>query len=195
LTVGVLLLAGGRSQRFGSDKRQAQLADGRTLLDTTIDQVLVSGLPLLVCLPENSQLTAAALAARNVDTVLCSDARQGMGATLAQGARYLPEWSRKWDIEWSGLLVGLADMPWVAPETYRAVANALTEQSICVPTFHGERGHPVGFGMAFLAQLKKLQGDVGARGILATHADCVETLAVDDAGILRDVDSRLDLVE
>ena len=76
-----MLLAGGHSQRFGSDKRQAQLADGRTLLDTTIDQVLLSGLPLLVCLPENSQLTAAALAARNVGTVLCSDAQQGMGAT------------------------------------------------------------------------------------------------------------------
>ena len=41
--------------------------------------------------------------------------------------------------------------------------------------------------------LAALTGDEGAKAVVAAHADSLARIVVDDAGILRDVDTRADL--
>ncbi|MCK7579437.1 MAG: NTP transferase domain-containing protein [Chromatiales bacterium] len=57
----------------------------------------------------------------------------------------------------------------------------------------GQRGHPVGFSAEFAPALRALQGDRGARDLLARHADRLQCLEVDDPGVLLDVDTPADL--
>ena len=186
MKVGILVLAAGRAARFGADKRQALLSDGRTVLETTLANVHASGLPLLVCVGQGDDALARHLLAGDIACIRCSRAAEGMGATLAQGVCHLDGWE--------GALVALGDMPWVAPASFLAVAEQVAKDCISVPVYEGRRGHPVGFGSDFFSALAALGGDAGARQVLDAHPDRVRELPLADAGIHRDIDRPADLL-
>ena len=177
----VLLLAAGRSRRFGSDKRQAVMEDGHTVLQRSYLAFAQGGLPVLVCqaADDPSPLLPGA------EVHFASEAQRGMGATLASGARRLG------DVDF--VLVALGDMPWLHATSIAAVTAAASTEEIIVPSCDGRRGHPVAFGRAFLEELRQLDGDQGARELLARHASAVREIPVDDPGVLRDVDTPADL--
>ncbi len=185
MNVGILVLAAGRAARFGSDKRMALLPGGRRMIDATCASVRDSGLPFLVCLDEADALLAEALNEQHIPSLGCRRAAEGMGASLAEGARNIPGWS--------GVLVALADMPWIRPDTYRSVAARVVENRIVVPVCDGHRGHPVGFGREFFPELAALGGDTGARHLLGVHRGSVIEVPVADPAILRDIDTAGDL--
>ena len=78
MAVGVLVLAAGRSRRFGSDKRQALLPGGKRVLDALLSQINESGLPVLICLDETDDDLAFELDGRNIPYHLCYRAGEGM---------------------------------------------------------------------------------------------------------------------
>ena len=86
-------------------------------------------------------------------------------------------------------------MPWIHPNTFCAIAAHAADDRIVIPVHRGRRGHPVAFGADFFPALAQLDGDVGARQLVAAHAAAVRELAVADAGILRDVDRPSDLCD
>jgi molybdenum cofactor cytidylyltransferase len=86
-----------------------------------------------------------------------------------------------------GWLVLPGDLPLVEPATLRAVADALARAEVVVPTFGGQRGHPVGFTAPCGVALAALSGPKGAASVLQARA--VTELAVDDDGILVDIDT------
>ena len=181
MTVGVLLLAAGSSRRFGSDKRFAQLPDGRTLLNATLENFLQSGLPLRVCLGADDSALATTLDKRGIEVVVCQRSAEGMGATLAEASGGLEDWS--------AVLVALADMPLIRPGTISRIATVAAPKQIVVPSFEGQQGHPVAFGSHFFNLLTQCKGDRGARWVIDGHPQAVSELAIDDPGILRDVDT------
>lgn len=178
---GILLLAAGRSRRFGSDKRLAILPHSDdTLLQATVRVARDSGLPVHVCLREGDGALATALAGDSVSTMVCPSADKGMGATLAEGVAAVSGWD--------ALLVALADMPLVRASTYLALARACPRQGIALPHYRGRRGNPACFGADWFDQLRHCHGDRGARDVLAANPQAVLPIEVDDAGILWDVD-------
>ena len=156
------------------------------MLNATVNNARDSGLPLLVCLRAHDHQLAAELVAPGVTCLQCQRADEGMGATLAEGIRHAGDWR--------GALIALADMPWIAPGTYRAVADALTSGAIVQPHYRDHPGHPVGFGADYFAELVALTGDAGGRHLLATHSDRLQRIEVDDAAIVRDVDYPRDML-
>lgn len=181
-----ILLAAGRSRRFGTDKRRASL-DGQPLLLRTVqrwidarDERLQDLLVVLREDDEGERELANALRRMGVDCTFCADAQLGMGHSLAWGV------SRTAHAD--GWLIGLGDMPSVQATTIRAVAQALRPQAIVLPTHGGLRGHPVGFGRDFAEELLALRGDSGARGVLQAHRDQLHWLELDDPGLLLDID-------
>lgn len=188
MTTGVLLLAAGRGRRFGADKRFARLPGGEYLLEACLRVIAESGLPLRVCLRPGDRRAQALLRSAGVEALVCPDADRGMGHSLARGFRGVSDWD--------AALVALADMPWIGADSYRAVAGAAEAGRIVVPTYRGQRGHPVAFGAGFFPELTALAdgaGDRGARELLTRHAAQVGELPLDDPGILRDVDRPADL--
>ena len=181
-----LLLAAGRSRRFGADKRRASL-DGEPLLLRSVrrwlqarDEVLDELLVVLREPSDEERELAALLRELGVASTFCAEAQLGMGHSLAWGVLQTPLAD--------GWLVGLADMPALQPASIRAVAHALRPQGIVLPTHGGLRGHPVGFGRDFGGELLQLRGDSGARAVLQAHRDALHWLELDDPGLLLDVD-------
>lgn len=184
--VVALVLAAGQARRFGSDKRWARLPDGRSLLDAVIETARLAGLPVNVVLRPGDEAGAACCARQGAQPVWAAAAGQGMGASLAAGLCQLTD---RTDAE--AAVVMLADMPWVQPETVRALCAAFArERGLTWPWHQGQPGHPRLLPRAQWPALLDLGGDEGARGLDWARATRV---VVADAGVLRDVDVPQDL--
>jgi molybdenum cofactor cytidylyltransferase len=186
-----ILLAAGYSKRFGSNKLLQTLPAGTPEAGTPIG--LAAAKRLLEALPESiavvrprAQKLGKMLRDAGCNTVVCKNASEGMGTSLAAGVRATTDAD--------GWIVALADMPFIRPETIRIVTKALQEgAAIAAPSFHGERGHPVGFARRFYEELSSLRGEDGARQFLKRHPEWVKLLEVDDPGVVRDIDEPSDL--
>jgi molybdenum cofactor cytidylyltransferase len=93
--------------------------------------------------------------------------------------------------EADAIVVCLGDMPRVTAETVdRMIAafNPTEHRSIIVPSHKGQFGNPVLWGAEHFSQLKSLEGDKGARMLLASLKDEVTEIETDD-GVLLDADT------
>lgn len=181
-----VLLAAGSSKRFGSDKLMHPLS-GQATVATAALANLRTAIPNVIAVvrPGTAKLQNL-LSEGGATVILCADADDGMGASLATAVRASGEVA--------GWVIALADMPYIQAETISKVAAALAAGAkIVAPTYRGERGHPVGLSARFRAQLEALHGDEGARALLKEHADLVKLIEVNDPGVWRDIDTPADL--
>ncbi len=116
---------------------------------------------------------------------------EGMSTSLRTGLRALPPDS-------DGALILLGDTPEIDSAVLRALMEAFTggqatRGRVCVPVRHGRRGNPVLWGAAYFAEMTGLSGDVGAKELLARHAERVIEVPVELDGIFADVDTPADL--
>lgn len=185
-----ILLAAGRGRRFDPEgqvsKLHQELQDGVSVIEQSA-QHLISVLPQCHIVTRNANdwpphfLTQFASA-----ITICPDAGLGMAHSLVWGAQQLPP-------ACDAVIIALADMPFVKSSTIKAIAAALQNGAqIVVPVYQGQRGNPVGFAKSLFVELQQLQGDQGARALLKSHS--VFEVDVDDAGILRDIDTPEDLL-
>ena len=183
-----ILLAAGSASRFGSNKLLHLLPDG-TPIALASAKNLIRAIPdcVAVVRPGAGELTRV-LRAEGFRVVASTHADKGMGHTLASGVRA----SRDAD----GWVVALADMPYLQPATRGRVADELREGgAIVAPGFDGQRGHPVGFARRFHQEVRALTGDEGARKLIGDHKKLLTVLALQDAGVLRDIDTPADLTQ
>jgi len=178
-----LMLAAGQSKRFGADKRQAKLPCGQPLLAASVNAAAEQLTELWLVLRGDDDASRLQLPP-DIKTVFSAASIGGMGHSLADGVTALMQTS---DADAVAILLG--DMPWIHPSTFRHLLAQADPQRIIVPTFNGEPGHPVIFGRAFWPQLVQLSGDSGAKAVLQANAKVLRRVAVEDAGILRDVDT------
>jgi len=184
VTAGILLSAGAGT-RFGGGKLLYPLADGVPLGVASLRR-LRRALPYVVAVVRPGDDSLRELFEReDVDVVVCAQANQGMGHSLAAGVAHRPDAG--------GWLVALADMPHIRIDTIALIAHTLERQrGIVIPEFQGTRGHPVAFSPDYRDELLALSGDAGARTIVQRYAERVTLLAVDDPGVLQDIDTMED---
>jgi molybdenum cofactor cytidylyltransferase len=187
LATGVLLAAG-LGSRFDPDgmhnKLLARMRVGTPVAHEAAHRLLAVVPRVVAVVRPGSDALARLLNDAGCEVVFAPAAERGMGASLAAGIEASD------DAE--GWIVALADMPRIAVTTIEALARALDGgASLVAPFYEGQRGHPVGFGVAHRDALLKLDGDAGARSLLMSQH--VTRLDVDDPGILRDVDTPEDL--
>lgn len=182
-----ILLAAGRSTRFGGNKLLAPLPDG-TPVALASARALRAVVPRVVAIVgERDQSVVPLLVAAGATITTVPETQDGgMGVSLAAGIVATPDAS--------GWIVGLADMPFIRSETVARIRGALADgAALAAPVFDGRRGHPVGFSAEFRIELMALRGDQGARWILQRHSECLRLVDCADPGVLRDIDVPADL--
>lgn len=185
----LIVLAAGASRRFGSDKRFASLADGRSLLERTLAECSrLSAKRYLVLESEREDTQSLALRYGYIP-VIAERARNGMGASLAAGVAALPANS-------TGCWVCPVDLPALDVSALRPlferlfVAEAGSDASIeaLAPSYEGRRGHPAWISAQHFGFLQTLNGDEGAKRLWqAGGGGLCET--VDHAGVVLDADT------
>jgi len=187
---GALIIAAGFSRRFGSDKRVYKLKHDEPLLIATLRPYrhVFANVAVVVRSSDSelSRLISERLG-RNAPIVVPTDqAHLGMAASIADGVRALAAWDY--------LFLGLGDMPYLRAETLEQLkarmdhARLDRDPCIVVPMLGDSAGHPVGFSREFFAELLALSGDRGARSVIDAHPSAVARIALDDPGIVTDID-------
>ncbi len=184
--IAAVILAAGRSQRMeAGNKLLAELA-GEPLVRRVARTALEAGLaPVVVVLGHDAGAVRAELEGLGLAFTVNPQFAAGIGTSIAAGIRALVE-----PVDGAAILLG--DMPWIAAGDLRRLTNAFDPArggGICVPVSGGRRGNPVLWSARYFPELKTLDGDVGGRRLLETHADDVCDVAFDDDAVLRDVDT------
>ena len=186
-----LILAAGRSIRFGGDKRQAQLPSGSTVLAATVERYLECFESVVVVLrpgEEPSSLLPHSISVR-ASFAHPPASELGLGDSIAAGVGACAGAE--------SVCIALADMPWVRLETLerlRATWGAIENRrgAVLQPSRNNRPGHPVFFDRALFGDLQSLKGDKGAASVRA-HALKRVLVETKDDGVFRDIDVRSDL--
>ncbi|MFO1220495.1 MAG: nucleotidyltransferase family protein [Burkholderiaceae bacterium] len=185
----VIVLAAGRGSRFKAEVHKLlQPFAGSTVLGTTLERAIESGMPLrVVTSPALTPEAARHVALRDIVELPESGGpgaeQLGMGYSIASGVSA--------SADAAGWLVMPGDMPMVRSATYVAVADALADHPVAYAQYQGRRGHPVGFSPELYSELVQLTGDEGARRVVARFPSF--GVEVDDPGVLIDLDTTDDL--
>lgn len=189
----ILVMAAGQSRRFGSDKRQARLADGQTLLMATLSRVMCCEVDWRLLLREEDDPAALLgddFAREHAGRIWrAPQAGNGLGASLGDAFRLLSDEAGLAHVQVAA--VWLADMAQITAQTFHALQAQADGVHIVRPRleYEGGPGHPVLFGRALWAELAALEGGEGAREVIARHREALRQVAVGDAGIHHDIDT------
>lgn len=188
-TIGAIVLAAGFSRRFGAIKLNARLPHGGTVFESSLNNISQAFGDIIIVgrreLDDIGTYSAALHRTESCRLLFSDDADRGMGHSLACAAHAIPD-------HWLACFVFLADMPFIHPDTLRQLRQQAREESLIVPCWRGQRGHPTGFGRKYFDALRQCSGDSGARHLLRDPA-AVTLVDVNDAGIVQDIDTPADL--
>ncbi len=194
--ISAVILAAGRSTRMtassantssGTRNKLLLPLRGIPILQHTLNTV--SSLPfaeILVVTGGERATTELLSIPYRIKKVYNPDYINGMATSIRAGVKAAAKSSE-------GLLIVLADMPLVKPTTLTALcerfAEHLSSNTIIIPTSGGKRGNPILFHVAFKPELMRLDGDMGAKSLIANYDDAVQLVEVSDEGILEDIDT------
>jgi molybdenum cofactor cytidylyltransferase len=177
-----ILLAAGSSRRFGSNKLMYPLTDGTPMSVLAARSLLGAVTNVTAVVRSKDRALIEVLNTEGLSVTCCESSYRGMGASLACGIK-ATQHAEAW-------IVALADMPYIRISTITAVYEALRGgASLAAPFYSGKRGHPVGIGGIFRKRLLELREDFGARWILDRYKCALRPIAVNDPGILQDIDT------
>src|SRR5262245_3682743 len=186
-SIAAIILAAGSASRMGRPK---QLLDwgGRSLVRVVAEHALAAGVDrVLVVVGAASEAVAAALAGLPVELVENPAYAEGQSTSLRAGVAALGP-----DV--GAALVLLGDQPFVTS----AIVEQIVEEwrasgaAIVAPVYRGQRGNPVLFAHAVFAELLAVEGDQGARAILAADPARIRKVPFDDDLPLVDIDTPED---
>jgi molybdenum cofactor cytidylyltransferase len=181
--VVAVVLAAGLGSRMGGNKMVA-LLNGKPMINATVDNIKAAAVDRIVVVTGHEQdAVRASLAGIDVTFAHNPDFASGLSSSLRVGIKA----AGKAD----AVVVCLGDMPRVKAEVIdRMIAafNPTEHRSIVVPSHQGKLGNPVLWGVEHFEQLSSLEGDKGARMLLAALAQEVTEIEA-DAGVLLDADT------
>ena len=184
--VAAVVLAAGRGTRMGGPNKLLQEIQGTAVVRRVVEAALASpARPVIVVTGHDATGVEAALADLPVRFVQNDAYAQGMSGSVRAGIAAVPP-------EAPGAVLLLADMPLVGADAIAALIRQFAPAQgrlVVVPVGQGKRGNPVLWSRRFFADLASLQGDVGARHLIAAHPEAVCEVELDGEGIFLDVDT------
>lgn len=194
-SVAAVILAAGQGTRFQAatgrpDSKLLAVIAGRPLVRHVAEAAIASrATPVIAVTGYRAEEVGRALADLPLRLVNNPDYPAGLSTSLKVGIAAVPPQCR-------GALVLLADMPGINRDTIEALVVRAVEQpnaDAVVVVRNGRRGNPVLLGRSLFARVARLDGDEGARGLLA-HPDVrIETVAHASQATVDDVDHPDDI--
>ena len=185
--IWAVVLAAGESRRMGTQKLLLPFGDA-TVVEAVVRAALGSRVDrAMVVLGADAREVRAKLAPTGADFTVNEDHGRGMLSSDQAGFAALGEGAE-------AAVVMLGDQPFLPSAVVDAVIAAYrtSGKGIVIPTFQGRRGHPVLVDMKYRAEVLGLDPSDGLRQLMRAHPGDIHDVDVDDANILRDMDTPED---
>jgi molybdenum cofactor cytidylyltransferase len=184
--VTAVILAAGRSTRMGGpNKLLAELA-GKPLVRIVTEQALASkASDVIVVTGHQAAEVEKALAGLKVKFVRNPDFAAGLASSVKTGIAAVPATA-------DAAVVCLGDMPLIDAHLVDRLIDAFAPDRgnlIAVPVSDNRRGNPVLWSRRFFSELMTLDGDIGARHLIARHNEAVAEVSVEGHGAFLDIDT------
>jgi molybdenum cofactor cytidylyltransferase len=166
--IAAIVLAAGRSSRMGRPKQLLEL-DGVTVLQHVLDTAAPEVDEIIVVLGHEADAIGSSLLLPGGARVVVNPYyRSGQASSLQAGLRALGP-------ETQAAVILLGDQPGVATDAVRAVIDAYdrTGGPMVQVWYRGRPGHPVLLDRGVWPEVEAIQGDLGARNLLADRPDRV----------------------
>jgi molybdenum cofactor cytidylyltransferase len=184
--VAAIILAAGRSTRMGGPNKLLAELSGKPLVRIVAEQAIASkAKDIIVVTGHQAELVEQALTGLKVKFVRNPDFAQGLATSVKAGIAAVPE-------EADGAVICLGDMPMISSQLIDHLIDAFAPDRgnlIAVPVSGGRRGNPVLWSRRFFDELMTLDGDIGARHLIAKHNEAVAEVPVEGDGAFLDIDT------
>ena len=184
--VAAIVLAAGRSTRMGGPNKLLAELDGKKLARIVAEQALASkASEVIVVTGHQADLVEQALDGLKVKFVRNPDFAGGIASSVKAGISAVSDRA-------DGAIVCLGDMPLIdATLIDRLIETFAPDRGhlIAVPVSEGRRGNPVLWSRRFFKELMTLDGDIGARHLIAKHAEVVAEVPVEGNSAFLDIDT------
>jgi molybdenum cofactor cytidylyltransferase len=184
--IAAIVLAAGRSTRMGGPNKLLAEIDGKKLVRIVAEQALASkASEVIVVTGHQAELVEQALQGLKVRFVRNPDFAGGLASSVKAGVSAVSDAA-------DGVVVCLGDMPLIGAQLIDRLIDAFAPdrgQLIALPVSEGRRGNPVLWSRRFFKELMTLDGDIGARHLIAKHAEAVAEVPVDGEDAFLDIDT------
>lgn len=185
--ISAILLGAGESKRMGENKLILPLGN-KTVLERTLENLLRSNVKeVVVVINKKTKCELGHFKKENVKVILNPYYKRGMSSSIKCGLRFI-------NPKTQGILIALGDQPLLKAKTLNLLIQRFiqNEKGIVLPSFRGERGHPVIFHRRYLKELLKLKGDTGGRSIIKRYPGDVLVVPVRSEAVISDIDTWKD---
>ena len=185
-----IVLAAGDSSRMGTPKALLDW-DGRPMLEHVLDVARKGGCTkLFVVLGKDAEAIKACAKLEGVTILENQQPERGQLSSIQLGMSNL-------DFSTDCCVIWPVDCPLIEPGDVRAlidtyIASRASLMRIFMPTYKGERGHPMLVDIGFRQPFVDLPHTESARKVIDDNHTQVREVPTDNAGVLVDVDTPED---
>jgi len=184
--IAAIILAAGRSTRMGGPNKMLAELQGKKLVRIAAEQALASkASEVIVVTGHQAELVEQALRGLKVKFARNPDFAGGLASSVKTGISAVAG-------DADGAVICLGDMPLIDAHLIDRLIEAFAPDRgnlIVVPVAEGRRGNPVLWSRRFFSELMTLEGDIGARHLIARHGEAVAEVPVEGDGAFLDIDT------
>jgi molybdenum cofactor cytidylyltransferase len=184
MNISILILAAGASSRMGQPKQLLGWGGIPLVRLVAMQALALHPFEVVVVTGASHPAVSSAVAELALRVIENPEYAAGQSTSLRCGIQALSSAA-------DAVLVLLGDTPFVTSALMQQLIDAATSNDlpIVAPRYRGTRGNPVLFRRPLFEALARIEGDQGARTILAAHPDQIQYVDIDDDRPLIDIDT------
>ena len=196
-TIIPIILAAGNSKRFGTENKLLYNINNKSMIENTLKHFIGNFNDIIVVLGFDMEKISIFLQkvdfkgsnlhiVKNIDWNI-----KGMSSSVKKGVEYVLS-----NCITKGMLIHPGDIPFLQHEDIKRIISAVNRNNydkIIIPKHQKNKGHPLYIPINLAHEVLKIDEDSeGLRGFLTKYKD-LKIFTECSEGILRDIDTKLDV--
>jgi len=182
--ISAILLAAGESKRMVDENKLIKKYKSIPLIKHAVSNVLNSPIDELIIVLGYQKKSIEKIIGENkkIKFIANPNFESGIASSIKKGLDSLSK-------ETEAFFICLGDMPNVNKEIYNQLINASfgnKDKEIFVPYYQERQANPILFSKKMKDEIQKIEGDFGAKKIIADNEKKVFKLSIQDKGVITD---------
>ncbi|WP_298892690.1 nucleotidyltransferase family protein [uncultured Psychroserpens sp.] len=188
MKVAILILAAGSSNRMGTAKQLLTIGH-TTLIGKSIETALQSNANEVFCvLGANAEKIRKSINSYKANVIINTNYNNGLSSSIIAGLDHIE------NLNFDAVLITLADQPRIDVNYLNVLIDSFNQNSskISASDYQDNIGVPAIFPKTYFKQLKRLEGDKGAKNVLNSNNKNVIKV---NCNTLLDIDTQQDYLD